>query len=80
MEENHKWAEKKIVMAYMETKKIAMFGPKPKVEKGKNPKVAKPKAAPDAKAEEKKAEEEVGTGKNIKELFGRDTGFTNTPE
>tara|TARA_B110000285_G_C15114775_1_gene613401 strand:- start:1690 stop:1887 length:198 start_codon:yes stop_codon:yes gene_type:complete len=65
-------------MAKMEERKIAMFGPKPKVEKGKKVKAPKPAKAPEAKAEEKK--EEAGTGKNIKELFGRDTGFTNTPQ
>jgi len=62
----------------METKKIAMFGPKPKVEKGaKKAKAPKVKPTVEEKKEEK---EEVGTGKNIAELFGRDTGFVNTPE
>lgn len=54
MEENHKWAEKKLVMSYMEEKKIAMFGPKPKVEKGaKKAKAPKVKPAPEEKKEEK---------------------------
>jgi len=79
MEENHEWAEKKFVMSIMEEKKIAMFGPKPKVEKGaKKAKAPKAPKAAEEKKEEKK-EEDVGTGKNIAELFGRDTGFVNTP-
>jgi hypothetical protein len=64
----------------MEAKKIAMFGPKPKVEKGAKKKAAKPAADPKAKVEEKKDKEEKGTEKDIDFLKGRDTGFTNTPE
>lgn len=80
-EENHKWAEKKIVMSIMETKKIAMFGPKPKVEKGaKKAKAPKAKPAVEEKAEKKADDEAKDTGKDILKLFGRDTGFVNTPE
>jgi len=80
-EENHKWAEKKNVMAMMETKKIAMFGPKPKVEKGaKKAKAPKVKPAAEEKVEKKEEGEAKDTGKDIMKLFGRDTGFVNTPE
>jgi len=60
----------------METKKVAMFGPKP-AKGAKKPKAKAPKPAVEEKKEEK---EEAGTGKDIAELFGRDTGFVNTPE
>jgi glutaminyl-tRNA synthetase len=68
-------------MAMMETKKIAMFGPKPKVEKGaKKSKAPKAPKAVEEKVEKKADDEAKDTGKDILKLFGRDTGFVNTPE
>ncbi len=64
-------------MGLIEAKKIAMFGPKPKVDK--KDKKNEPKATKPAVVE-KKEEEAAGTGKDIAALFGRDTGFVNTPE
>lgn len=64
----------------MEAKKIAMFGPKPKPEKGAKKK--KPAAPKEEKKEEKeeKKNEDMTTGKDLATLGGRDTGVVNTEE
>lgn len=64
----------------MEAKKVAMFGPKPKAEKGKK-KPAKPAPVKEeAKKNEEIKNEEMTTGKDLSTLTGRDTGVVNTEE